>query len=477
MPVTFQVVGNLADFGNSPRAGVEIRASATPGIKVSETSIHSNEPETVVTDTDGSFVLTLVSLPGVWYRISGRTYGRDSINPVNLAGYVPDETDPTTGVPFSSGTVINLRNVMSENPTPGYQAIAYVGGGGGGVEEVQGVVSLDDSGPAIREMYAVTAVTVNGVTFEAGTAMVWRRLAGAWTYKVVDGWLSPGGEPPTDPIEVTAEPVVFTDGTGTDDDTFTIPSVPGVLYRLGLEAADAGTYYGIGSVVITAEAVEGYFLSSGSGTQWEWTFSTDSDQEWVTWAADDFATAPDGPLTARVTPTGGKAWEAGYAWGAGADPVTITSQKAVPTEYSSRSRLAGIPDKPRRVFVDYNLVNSGDSTPAALSVTLGGQLSLVASSGVGTVTSALIQSAQFVPGGGHPAVDLEGETTNLPPQGRLGIEINGYTVAVTIDGETVATGTSTVNLQQQQGGNFDFGAPENRGRTSSLDNLLLEVYQ
>ena len=352
------------------------------------------------------------------------------------------------------------------------------GSGNGGVEEVEGTVILDDSGPRIRELFTVGATTVNDVVFDANTAVVWRRAAGVWTYKVVEGWVTPGGEPPVDPIEVTTQPVVFTDLPGTDEDTYTIPSVDGVLYRRGLEHVDAATYLGTGSVLITAEAAEGYYLSAGSGTQWEWTFSTDNDQEWVTWAADDFATAADGPLTSRPTPSGSKVWEAGYAWGAGADhPVTITSQKAVPVEYSSRSRLVGIPDKPRRVFVDYNLVNSGDSTPATLSITLGGQVSLVASSGAGTVTSAFIQSAQLVPGGGHPAVDLVGQTTDLPPQGRLGIEINGYTVTVTIDGETVATGTSTVNRQQQQGGNFDFGAPGTGGRASSLDNVVIEVYQ
>ena len=57
MPVTFQVVGNLADFGNDPREGVEVRATATPGVKVGDVAVHSNEPETVVTDETGAFTL------------------------------------------------------------------------------------------------------------------------------------------------------------------------------------------------------------------------------------------------------------------------------------------------------------------------------------------------------------------------------------------------------------------------------------
>lgn len=121
MPVTFQVVGNLADFGNDPRAGVKVRATASPGVKVGDVAVHSNEPETVVTDAAGAFTLELVSLPGVWYTI--RTPYSNAINTVRLAGYTPDVEDPTTGTEFPALTVINLRTVMDEDPTPGYEAI------------------------------------------------------------------------------------------------------------------------------------------------------------------------------------------------------------------------------------------------------------------------------------------------------------------------------------------------------------------
>jgi hypothetical protein len=35
--------------------------------------------------------------------------------------------DPTTGVVFPPGTVINLRTVMDEDPTPGYEGLVYSG--------------------------------------------------------------------------------------------------------------------------------------------------------------------------------------------------------------------------------------------------------------------------------------------------------------------------------------------------------------
>ena len=121
MPVTFQVVGNLADFGNDPRAGVKVRATASPGVKVGDVAVHSDEPETVVTDEDGAFALTLISVPGVWYTI--RTPYSNAINTVRLAGYTPDVEDPTTGDAFAPGVVIDLIDVMDEDPSPGYEGI------------------------------------------------------------------------------------------------------------------------------------------------------------------------------------------------------------------------------------------------------------------------------------------------------------------------------------------------------------------
>ena len=125
MPVTFQVVGNLADFGNDPREGVKVRATASPGVKVGDVAVHSNEPETVVTDAAGAFTLELISVVGVWYTI--RTPYSNAMNTVRLAGYIPDVDDPTTGVVFPPGTVISLRDVMDEDPTPGYEGLVYSG--------------------------------------------------------------------------------------------------------------------------------------------------------------------------------------------------------------------------------------------------------------------------------------------------------------------------------------------------------------
>lgn len=141
MPVTFQVVGNLADFGNDPRAGVKVHATASPGVKVGDVAVHSNEPETVVTDAAGAFTLELVSLPGVWYTI--RTPYSNAINTVRLAGYTPDAEDPTTGTEFPALTVINLRTVMDEDPTPGYEGINVNPGGLTIADNGDGTLTID----------------------------------------------------------------------------------------------------------------------------------------------------------------------------------------------------------------------------------------------------------------------------------------------------------------------------------------------
>ena len=127
MPVTFQVVGNLADFGNDPRAGVKVRATATPGVKVGDVAVHSNEPETVVTDAAGAFTLELISVVGVWYTI--RTPYSNAMNTVRLAGYIPDVDDPTMGEAFPADTEIDLIDVMDEDPTPGFAGVVINPGG------------------------------------------------------------------------------------------------------------------------------------------------------------------------------------------------------------------------------------------------------------------------------------------------------------------------------------------------------------
>ena len=78
-----------------------------------------------------------------------------------------------------------------------------IGGSGSGIEEVSGTVTLDASGPAIREFFTTgaTMFKANGADTPLGAsaAVVWRRTAqGSWGYQVVqDGWVTPAATPDT----------------------------------------------------------------------------------------------------------------------------------------------------------------------------------------------------------------------------------------------------------------------------------------
>lgn len=119
---TFEVTGHLADFHGDPLPGMRVTAAATPPVKVGDATVHSNTTDAATTDAAGAFTLTLVTLPGVWFTISGPHPG--VFTPVTLAGYVPDPVDPTTGVELLPGTVIDLADIVTEDPTPGYNALA-----------------------------------------------------------------------------------------------------------------------------------------------------------------------------------------------------------------------------------------------------------------------------------------------------------------------------------------------------------------
>ena len=76
-------------------------------------------------------------------------------------------------------------------------------GGGSGIEQVSGTVTLDASGDPIREFFTTGATTfkANGATTPLGayTAVVWRRNSqGSWGYQVVqDSWTTPAPTPDT----------------------------------------------------------------------------------------------------------------------------------------------------------------------------------------------------------------------------------------------------------------------------------------
>lgn len=120
--VTFTVPVKLLDYGNQPRVGIEIVAAPIPAVKKDSEAAYGTEPEAPLTDESGLATLTLISLPGLWYRISGK-----GINAVRFAAYIPDPEDPRTGTVFPPETVIQFEDIMDESPTPGYSGVVWAG--------------------------------------------------------------------------------------------------------------------------------------------------------------------------------------------------------------------------------------------------------------------------------------------------------------------------------------------------------------
>ncbi|MPV49484.1 DUF1080 domain-containing protein [Pseudactinotalea sp. HY160] len=75
--------------------------------------------------------------------------------------------------------------------------------------------------------------------------------------------------------EATPAEVTFSDEDGTDADTYTIPAVEGVAYRVDGAVVEAGTHPGSGTVTVTAHATGRYVLAEGSTAEWSHEFSAD----------------------------------------------------------------------------------------------------------------------------------------------------------------------------------------------------------
>lgn len=74
-------------------------------------------------------------------------------------------------------------------------------------------------------------------------------------------------------VAVTPAAPEFTDVAGTGEDTLTIPAVEGVEYLVDGRPVAAGTYPGLGTVVVTAQALPGFVLTDGVDAEWSFTFA------------------------------------------------------------------------------------------------------------------------------------------------------------------------------------------------------------
>lgn len=81
-------------------------------------------------------------------------------------------------------------------------------------------------------------------------------------------------QPPGEPEMIVVRPaqVTFVDEPSVEDDIYRVPESKGVEYLLDREVIEAGTYPGVGTVTITARAIDGYVFAEGAATEWTHTF-------------------------------------------------------------------------------------------------------------------------------------------------------------------------------------------------------------
>ncbi|MDR6505119.1 S8 family serine peptidase [Arthrobacter oryzae] len=72
---------------------------------------------------------------------------------------------------------------------------------------------------------------------------------------------------------VVPAPVQFTDRIGSANDTYTVPTTAGVEYMIGGKVVPAGTYPGVGYVLVSAKPMQGYALAGGP-PGWEFVFDS-----------------------------------------------------------------------------------------------------------------------------------------------------------------------------------------------------------
>ncbi|WP_371164127.1 family 20 glycosylhydrolase [Buchananella felis] len=133
---------------------------------------------------------------------------------------------------------------------------------------------------AITKEVDFTKVEARYVKFEAVTAQVGSRFASAAEIRILQDVAAEPTPTPTTPQPKVATPVTSiekNDAPGTGNDTYTIPTTEGVVYKVLGVAQSAGVKKvpsGIASVVVTAEAAQGYVLAEGATTRYELSFST-----------------------------------------------------------------------------------------------------------------------------------------------------------------------------------------------------------
>ena len=433
--VTFTVRVRLLDFANQPRVGVKVLAAPIPAMKKTADAVHGTDPEDPVTDDTGLVTLTLISIPGLWYRISGKGF-----NTVRFAAYFPDPDDSTTGTAFPQDYEIDFEDLVDESPTPGYEAIAFLapggyvlpaeldaldarvvvleaggGGGGGGVTDHGALTGLSDDD---HTLYALAD----------GTRGTFAAPLGADDNYVTD-----------------AEKTKLSNlsGTNTGDQTLptwsTIAGKPAVV-AAGATQADARTAIGAG----TSSLVIGTGAGDAKAGNYQPTAANISDS---TTTGRALLTAVDAAAARTSLGLGTAATTASTAYATAAQGTTAdgAAQKSanlsdLANAGTARTNL-GLGTSATTAATSYATAAQGAAADAALAaaaapelirdtmataLVAGANVTITPDDGADTITIAATGGG----GGGDP----------IPPRFGVGAPTTGYYVPILADGEYVSFG-------------------------------------
>ncbi len=235
-------IGRVSDLDDCQPGAEE--APDEPLVPVAPAPVTFADPYGTSSDT-----YTVPTTTGVTYQVGGVTVAAGTYpgSGTVVVTTVAQEGYELTGTTEFTHTFTDINPVAAEAPT-----------------QVDTWGTDDDT-------YTIPSVT--GVRYEVGGATV-----AAGTYPglgtvVVNAFAESGyvltgassfSLPFTDIRQVSAEAPTQADTWGTADDTYTIPSVTGVRYEVGGETVAAGTYPGLGTVVVNAFAEAGYVLTGES---------------------------------------------------------------------------------------------------------------------------------------------------------------------------------------------------------------------
>ncbi|UJP40846.1 fibronectin type III domain-containing protein [Cellulomonas palmilytica] len=257
--VVYSVGGAVTPAGTYAGTGtVVVTAAAAPGYALAGASqftlvfssaVHVTATEPTWTDTWGTAddTFTIPTTTGVQYSVDGSPVAagtHPASGTVVVTAAASSSAYELTGASQFTHTFTDVRQVTAPEPTWHDTW--------GTAEDTVTVPSVT----GVQYLFGETVLTP-GVTYgTAGTTTITAAATAGYVLTGPASWTYTF----TDVRQATAVEPTWYDSYGTDDDTYTIPSVTGVQYSLDGAPLAPGTYAAAGTVTVDVAATAGYVL-------------------------------------------------------------------------------------------------------------------------------------------------------------------------------------------------------------------------